>query len=327
MSEFSIIKQYFENIGGTQADVIVGIGDDAALVKIEKADTVLAVSVDTFIENIHFPDATPPYDIGWKSLAVNLSDMAAMGAEPCWMTLAITLPAVNHDWLNEYCRGLSALAAQYNVALIGGDTTSGPLSITIQIFGRVPVGGGLLRSSAEVGDSIYVTGYLGDGALGLRSLGIDSSAKLNLSGTEKIRVQQKLNRPQPRVNEMLVLRKYVNAAIDISDGLYADLGHILKASRKGAVVCVQDIPVSAEYRWNNQGEQAFDLALTGGDDYELCMTVSKENEAGFLKLAADHHFDVAKIGEITETKEYKLIVANGGEYQLKSHAFDHFKSQ
>ena len=318
MSEFTIIKDYFENIGGERADVILGIGDDAALVK---TDDVLAVSVDTFVENIHFPDTTLPFDIGWKSLAVNLSDMAAMGAEPCWMTLAITMPTVDHEWLKEYCRGLSALATKYNVALIGGDTTRGPLSITIQIFGRLPNGNALCRADAKAGDAIYVTGYIGDGALGLQSL----KNKLNLSSSEKNRIQKKLNQPQPRVKEILALRGYVNAAIDISDGLYADLGHVLAESNKGANLYVQDIPVSAEYRWNNQGEQAFDLALSGGDDYELCMTVSPENEQAFLAMTSQKDFQVTKIGEITEEKTYNLLIGDDEEYVLKSHAFEHFK--
>lgn len=320
MSEFSIIKQYFENVGGSQPDVILGIGDDAALVKMQ-ADAVFAVSVDTFIEDVHFPKNTSPYDIGWKSLAVNLSDMAAMGAEPSWMTLAITMPTIDHDWLKEYCRGLSTLASQFNVALIGGDTTRGSLSITIQIFGRVVGEKALCRADAKAGDGIYVTGELGDGALGLRSL----TDKLDLNSSEKFNVQQKLNRPQPRVNEIAVLHQYVNAAIDISDGLYADLGHVLKASNKGAVIEVQDIPVSREYRWCCQGEQAFDLALTGGDDYELCMTVSTKNEKIFLALADKNKITVTKIGEITDDKAYNLRRLNGDEYHVTSHGFNHFK--
>jgi len=317
MSEFSIIKQYFENIGGSQPDVILGIGDDAALVK---TDSVLAVSVDTFIENIHFPENTRPYDVGWKSLAVNLSDMAAMGAEPCWMTLAITMPVVDHVWLEEYCRGLSTLASQYNVALIGGDTTRGSLSITIQIFGRVPSGKALCRTAAKVGDSIYVTGHLGDGALGLRSL----QDKLDLSDTEKNVVQEKLNRPHPRVSEMLALRKYVNAAIDVSDGLYADLGHVLTASNKGAIINVQNIPVSREYRWCCQGGQAYDLALTGGDDYELCMTVAQDNDVLFLKAAENNKISVTKVGEITDDKKYELLRSDGKTYRLGTQGFEHF---
>ena len=317
MSEFSIIKQYFENIGKANTDVILGIGDDAALVK---TDAVLAVSVDTFVENIHFPESTSAYDVGWKSLAVNLSDMAAMGAVPSWITLALTLPKVDHSWLSEFSRGLSDLASEYDVALIGGDTTRGALSVTIQIAGYIKQGKALRRSDAQTGDAIYVTGYLGDGALGLRSL----NQNMNLSSTEKIRVQQKLNRPQPRIDEMLKLRSFVNSAIDISDGLYADLKHILIASEKGAVVQVQDIPVSREYRWCCQGEQAFDLALTGGDDYEICFTVAKEKENSFLDVAKQHNIPVVKIGEITEDKEYQLLTRDGNTYSLASHAYEHF---
>ena len=317
MSEFSIIKQYFEKVDGNQPDVILGIGDDAALVK---SDAVLAVSVDTFIENVHFPASTSAHDIGWKSLAVNLSDMAAMGAEPCWMTLAITMPKIDHEWLKEYCHGLSSLSSKYNVALIGGDTTQGPLSITIQIIGRTTEGKALLRSSAKPGDSIFVTGQLGDGALGLRSLG----AELHLSATEKSRVQLKLNRPNPKVKEMLLLKNYVNAAIDISDGLYADLGHILTASNAGAIIHLQEIPLSQEYRWCCQGEQAYDLALTGGDDYEICMTVSEDKEDDFLKVANDNNIAISKIGEITDDKQLRLLTGRGKDYSLSSDAFEHF---
>jgi len=317
MSEFSIIKQYFENLSGERDDITLGIGDDAALVKTDK---LLAISVDTFIENVHFPDSTCAYDIGWKSLAVNLSDMAAMGAEPCWMTLAITMPKADHEWLAEYCRGLSALARQFKLALIGGDTSRGPLSITIQITGIADEENTLCRHKAKAGDAIYVTGYIGDAALGLISL----QADLNLSSTERYRLQQKLNRPQPRVKEGFVLRRFVNAAIDISDGLYADLGHILSASEKGAVVWVKDIPVSAEYRWNKQGDNAYDLALTGGDDYELCLTVAADKEAEFLHVARENNIDVTKIGEITENREYQLLVTDDKEYVLDARSFNHF---
>lgn len=318
MSEFSIIEKYFSVLGKQRSDVIKSVGDDAALVDTSSIDS-LAISVDTLIENVHFPVNTSAYDIGWKSLAVNLSDMAAMAAEPRWATLALTLPNVDDDWLKEFSRGFSELADLHNVQLVGGDTTRGVLSISVQIIGSIPGDGALTRDNAQVGDGIYVTGFLGDAALGLKSLG----ETLPLSNTEKQELLEKLNRPRPRVNESLKLASIINSAIDISDGLVADLSHILKASQVAGVVDVNAIPVSRAYRWCNQSKQNLDLALCGGDDYELCFTVAKHNEEKLLTEANKLEIRCTRIGEITEGTGLKFM--NGEkEYSVQQKAYDHF---
>ena len=319
MSEFSIIADYFSKQHTKNSAVVLSIGDDAALVNPDK-ESLLAVSVDTLVSGVHFPQDTSAYDIGWKSLAVNLSDMAAMSAKPCWATLAITLPEENPRWLEKFAQGFFDIASQYNVDLIGGDTTRGPLSITVNIAGEYSRANKSLRSSAEVADNIYVTGIIGDAALGLISLQQD----MPLSTDEKLQLQLRLNRPIPRVKESLALAPYINAAIDISDGLYADLGHILKASKVGAELNVNSLPVSRLYRWFCQGEHSFDLALTGGDDYELCLTVAAKNEQRFLNCAEQLNLKVTKIGMITSGNSLTLYNNKKEMYSLSQSGYDHF---
>jgi len=361
MSEFSLIDRYFTKIGGLpstslQDDVVIDIGDDAAVVDVSRKDR-LTISVDTSIEGVHFPKQTSPYDVGWKSLAVNLSDMAAMGAKPLWATLAITLPKQDESWLAEFSRGFDDLATRFGVRLIGGDTTRGPLSITVNIFGDALANSsdnnsshsapsGLLRSGAKPGDKIYVSGFLGNAALGLRSL----DTKFPLSSTEEHELRFQLNRPMPRVNEALALKQYINAAIDISDGLYADLQHVLSASGVGAMVNVNNLPISRAYQWCCNGAQSYDIALTGGDDYELCVTVSPENEQLFLNCIDDmrvkgitteesgiNSIESAGaekietpwtcIGEINSDSILVLLNANREEYFVNAHAYNHFATE
>ncbi len=319
MSEFDIISRYFARQTVRRKEVVLGIGDDAALVR-GPADASLAIAMDTLNIGVHFPGQTPPYSIGWKALAVNLSDLAAMGAEPVWFTLSLSMPEADDNWLHEFSTGLFALANRYDLQLIGGDTTRGPLSVTVQIAGNYPSHFRMLRASARCGDRIYVTGKLGDAALGLLSL----QQSLPLSHDEKRGLLQKLERPQPRVREALALRPWVNAAIDISDGLAADLGHILQASKVGAEVQVNALPVSRAYRWCNQGEQMYDLALCGGDDYELCMTVAPDKEAEFLREAEKLSCQVSHIGEIVPGDSLQCFRGNQQIYQPQKHAYDHF---
>ncbi len=321
MSEFSLIDRFFSNIGKAKEDVIIDIGDDAAVVDVSQKKR-LAISVDTFVEGVHFPAQTRAYDIGWKSLAVNLSDMAAMGAKPLWVTLAITLPKQDDEWLAEFSRGFNDLAIRFDVRLIGGDTTRGPLSVTVNIFGDSSESSGLVRSAAKPGDKIYVSGFLGDAALGLQSF----SKQLPLTTTEQHGLQFKLNRPIPRVKEVLALKSFINSSIDISDGLYADLNHILSASGVGALVYINQIPVSREYQWCCNGLQSYDVALTGGDDYELCVTVSAEKEAQFLDCTEQFETPWSCIGEIKAEQGLLLLNANYEEYRVAGHAYDHFLS-
>ncbi|MDX1812382.1 MAG: thiamine-phosphate kinase [Gammaproteobacteria bacterium] len=319
MSEFSLITEYFSQQKSVSENVLLGIGDDAAIVDVSR-QTRLAVSVDTLNAGVHFPENTSPYDIGWKSLAVNLSDMAAMGAKPLYFTLAISMPEENSQWLADFSRGLFAIASQYNVELIGGDTTRGPLSISVHITGELNEQHATLRSAAKIGDLIYVTGMLGEAALALKSL----SEKLPLSGEEQRILLEKLNRPTPRVKESLSWSHLVNAAIDISDGLYADLSHILEASKVGANVCVSDLPVSRSYRWCQQNANEYDLALTGGDDYELCLTIAPENENSFLQKADELNCRVTKVGEVCEGKQLTLLKSDGQAYSLQGRSYEHF---
>jgi len=322
MSEFSLIDRFFTNIGKAKDDVIIDIGDDAAVVDVTQKKR-LAIAVDTFVEGVHFPTQTRAYDVGWKCLAVNLSDMAAMGAKPLWATLAITLPKQDDSWLAEFSRGFNDLATRFDVRLIGGDTTRGPLSITVNIFGDSSEDFVLTRSAAKPGDKIYVSGFLGDASIGLQSL----SKQLPLSTTEQQGLQLKLNRPMPRVKEALALKSFINSAIDISDGLYADLNHILSASDVGALVYINRIPVSREYQWCCNGAQNYDVALTGGDDYELCVTVSAENETQFLLCAEKFETSWSCIGEIKAEQVLLLLNANNEEYRVAGHAYDHFVSE
>ncbi|HFE38097.1 MAG TPA: thiamine-phosphate kinase [Gammaproteobacteria bacterium] len=318
MSEFSLIEKYFSELGKQRSDVLLGVGDDAAVVNTPTSQS-LAISVDTLIAGVHFPQSTKPYDIGWKSLAVNLSDMAAMAAKPCWATLALSLPDINDDWLRAFSRGFSDLAALHNVQLVGGDTTRSPLSITVQIIGSFKYNKVLRRDRAVVGDGIYVTGWLGEAALGLKSM----TENLPLAHSEIERLRLALNRPKPRVDEMLKLSSYINAAIDISDGLAADLSHIVQASQVAANVDVSLLPVSERYARCNQGVQFYDLALCGGDDYQLCFTVAKNNEKKLCQEAEKFPMRCTKIGEVVEGSGIRFRHGNKS-YTIQQTPYDHF---
>ncbi len=293
LNEFSLIEKYFTNQKVFRTDVLLGVGDDAALVTIP-SNHQLVLTMDTLIEGIHFPTHTSPCDIGYKALAVNLSDLAAMGADPAWITLALTIPEVNSTWLDDFANGLFQLANEFNVQLIGGDTTRGKLSITIQAHGFVPTNQALRRDGAKVGDKIYVSGTLGDAGLGLRV----ARDNFDLPFDDKILVLQKLNRPAAKIKLGIMLRELANSAIDISDGLLADLNHILERSHVGARINANDIPLSKALL-NLPREEALKLALTAGDDYELCFTVSPECE----KLLPMNCY---YIGEIVEGNQLQI---------------------
>lgn len=263
--EFALIERYFRGLTPARADVHTGIGDDAAVLDVPPGHE-LVVSTDTLVAGVHFPVSTPPADIGWKSLAVNLSDLAAMGAEPRWVTLALTLSGADDEFLGPFCRGFADCAAPQGVALVGGDLTRGPLSITVQIMGTVPAGMALLRSGARAGDAIWVTGELGGAALGLVMV------QGRHGGAVDDDCVQRLNRPVPRVQAGLALRGQATACIDISDGLLTDLGHVLRASEVGARVELARLPLAPAVAALAVASQRWPLALGGGDDYELCFT-------------------------------------------------------
>lgn len=320
MNEFTIIKNYFTAHACPRADVILGIGDDAA-VTLPPSDQCLAITTDTLVAGIHFPTETAAEDIGYKSLAVNLSDLAAMGAEPAWVTLSLTLPVFHEAWLQAFSRGFFELANQHRVALIGGDLTHGPLSITVQAMGFTPPGKALTRRGAKQGDLIYVSGTLGDAGLALALLqGPDCFATLTV--TEKNAIRARLNRPQPRVELGLALRTYASAAIDISDGLAADLGHILEQSQVGALIHLDQIPLSNIMQSSLSKEDAISMALTAGDDYELCFTIPPSMRSEFENTCGKHGFSC--IGSITSSKKLIIQDKNGAPYHGKIHGYQHF---
>lgn len=318
MKEFQLIEHYFRHQGQQRRDVKLGIGDDCALVQIPENKS-LAISCDTLVEGVHFYADMPAFDLGYKSLAVNLSDLAAMGAEPAWMTLALTLPEVNQVWLKGFSDGLFEAANYYGVSLIGGDTTRGPLSISITIHGLVPNDTAMTRSGAKVGDWIYVTGTLGDSALGLALLG----GNTRTSDKHKEYLIGRHYHPIPRVLAGQALRGLASSAIDLSDGLISDLGHILKASNVGAVINVDSIPLSDALKESVSQDDGLSYGLTGGEDYELLFTVP-EAQRGALDTALLHAgVCFTKVGQISAGNELKLLIDNQ-IFTPTFNGFEHF---
>jgi thiamine-monophosphate kinase len=318
LNEFEIIEHYFKpELPNNQYSPTLGIGDDAAVISIDKNEE-LVVSMDTLVEGVHFLKDTSPKDIASKSVLVNLSDMAAMGAVPRWITLSLTLPENNFDWIKQFSFQFNSLAAKYSLLLIGGDLTKGPLSITIQIHGTVPKGKFLCRNGAKSGDSIYVTGELGAAAYALRYL-LNPDENLIPSDKEL----RKLNQPEPRIEAGIALRDTATSCIDISDGLFADLNHILKASNVGAEIKLSNIPYSKSLKTINK-ELAIDLALTGGDDYELCFTIpSHISQSDLKKMIAT--VEIHCIGKIDKfSSKLNLIDDTDKIYKLKSTGYHHF---
>ncbi|MDO8827144.1 thiamine-phosphate kinase [Methylophaga sp.] len=318
--EFSLIQQYFHALTASREDVIVGIGDDCAVLN-NPQDTYTAISIDTLVQGIHFFADVDPYRLGIKALAVNLSDLAAMGAEPAWFTLALTLPEINDDWLKQFSAGLAEIAQQHRVQLVGGDTTRGPLTITIQVHGHLAKENILQRNAAQGADLICVTGCLGDAAAGLQyRLGQLDSALLTDTDIEYLLQRLEMPTPRNQIGQQLV--GHAHAVIDVSDGLLADLNHILKASNKGAKLDLSALPFSTVLQ-KLPTELARQLALTGGDDYELCFTATADNVA---KLKQQFPDMIHVIGEITEDKGINYQNAQG-EWQAFSEikaGYDHF---
>lgn len=319
LSEFQIISHYFDRHRVERSDVVLGIGDDAALVTVPEG-MELAIAVDALIADRHFPADTSPANIGYKALAVNLSDMAAMGAEPAWLTLALSLPASDEHFLSGFAAGLFELAGRWGVQLIGGDTVRGPLMASVQIHGFVPAGKALRRDGAKPGDKIYVTGTLGDAGAGLQ---LFLGQRVCAGREARDYLIERLERPSPRLEAGLLLREYASAAIDISDGLEADLGHILERSGVGASISVTALPLSDALCACvvDRGERQ-QLALGAGDDYELCFTVPPEKEALLLECAGALPCPITCIGVIEAEPGLRL----SGLSVDKRHTagFDHF---
>jgi thiamine-monophosphate kinase len=319
-SEFSLIDRYFAAHGLRRPDVALGIGDDCALL-IPPVDQQLVVTMDTLVADVHFFAAADPEGVGHKALAVNLSDLAAMGATPAWATLALTLPRADEAWLERFCRGLFALADRYDLQLVGGDTTRGPTTvITVQAHGFVPPGLALRRDGARPGDGVYVTGTPGDAGLALTV----AQGKAAVVPEGRAYFQQRLEWPEPRLAEGLALRGIASAAIDISDGLAQDLGHILERSRVGARLEVDRLPLSPALRASLDRDAAIATALTGGDDYELCFTVPPERAAGLASVAAGWACRCTRIGVVTAGPGLQRVRADGSVFHLDRRGYDHF---
>ncbi|MDO8294533.1 MAG: thiamine-phosphate kinase [Gallionella sp.] len=317
MSEFDLIRRHFTR---PTPSALLGVGDDAALLQVS-AGNVLAVSSDMLVCGTHFLPDADPFLLGHKTLAVNLSDMAAMGAAPRWAVLAIALPEADEAWLSQFSAGFFALAQQHGVELVGGDTTRGPLNLCVTIFGEVPAQQALRRSGAQVGDEIWVSGRLGDAALALAHL----QGCIALSAAELAACLPALHQPQPRVALGLALRGIANSAIDISDGLLADLGHILDASQVGAQLDFAALPASPAL--NNYGSQplARQCILSGGDDYELCFTVSAARHAELSDIAARLNLPLTRIGEIVAGRGCIVHDAAGNPLNVEACGYDHFR--
>ena len=313
LTEFGVIEKYFAGMTRTESGVILGVGDDAALLATD-SDTHLVVSVDSLVAGVHFFTDADPADIGYKALAVNLSDMAAMAAVPRWFTLALTLSEteMNHAWLDGFARGLGQVAGDYGVALVGGDLCKGPLAVTIQIIGECPRGRETRRRGAVAGDHIYVSGELGSAAFAL--------ALLKSRLTPHSDCLARLLRPVPRVDLGISLRGLASTMIDISDGLLADLGHVLDAGAVGARLDIDAIPFDGRLDTECDPAQKWHCLLSGGDDYELCFTVPPDNQRQLGSIA----HPLYRIGEITAEQELRCFHRDGAEYLPDSTGHVHF---
>jgi thiamine-monophosphate kinase len=314
LDEFAIIKNYFQKAHHQRSDVIVDSGDDCAVLS-PPAGQELLMTIDTMVVGRHFLPSIDPADLAYKAVAVSLSDVASMGGEPAWMLATLSIEVAEDLWLKRFAEGLFAILQEFGVAMVGGDLTRGPLSITTQITGFIPKGHAILRSGAKVGDKIFVSGTLGDAGLALA----DQLGKLTLDSTTKLSVYPKLLRPVPRVAEGLALRNVASAAIDISDGLAADLSHILKQSGVGAKLFVDSLPLSGALQALPL-DQARQLALSAGDDYELCFTVTPEQAAKIKRLIPSATY----VGDIVAKSGIEFFTNDGKVYHSDSSGYLHF---
>ncbi|MGZ5040299.1 MAG: thiamine-phosphate kinase [Usitatibacter sp.] len=314
-SEFDLIARHFTKPAG---NAVLGVGDDCALVDVTNGMD-LAVSTDTMVSGTHFFPDVDPENLGHKTLAVNLSDIAAMGAMPYWAMLALTLPSVDHDWLSAFAKGFFDLAAEYNVSLIGGDTTRGPLTITVTILGQVPTGAALRRNGAKAGNDVWVSGNIGDAALAVAH----RHGKVVLTEADYREAVMRLYEPTPRVALGQALRGMATSAIDISDGLLADLGHICRLSGVGATVDLGSIPVSEIGARHFNDDKALAAIVAGGDDYELCFTAPANARESIAELTDVLGVPLTRIGQVKRGKGVSLL-ADGKPVKIDGRGFDHF---
>lgn len=317
MNEFGLIKHFFQSLSQPDASVIVDSGDDAAIVTVAKGYQ-LAISTDALVSGVHFLPQWDGYDVAIKSLAVNLSDMAAMGAIPKWVNIALCLPDKDMVWLERFSLGLADMLSQYKVSLIGGDLTQGPLTIAVTIQGWVANDKYLTRSQASVGDSIFVTG-----TLGAAKLAVENLQQCRLSDADFEHIMNKLQHPVPRIEHGQVLIDYASAAIDISDGLKADLNHICKGSGVGATLYREAIPVDQVLK-RNKPNSCIEDALSGGDDYELCFCVSQSNKHSMEQALKAQNLPYYEIGCIEQQPGLRLQDNSGYCIPIKPDGYQHF---
>jgi thiamine-monophosphate kinase len=316
MSEFDLIARYFTR---PAHGAVLGVGDDCALLA-PTPGMQLAVSSDMLLQGRHFSPQDSPAGIGHKSLAVNLSDLAAMGATPRWAMLAIALPDEDEAWLTAFARGFFRMADAHGIELVGGDTTRGALTIAITVMGEVPPGLALRRSGAQTGDDIWVSGQIGSAALALAY----RQGRLFMEQIDAANVLPALYLPQPRVALGIALRGIAHSAIDISDGLLADLGHILEASRKGAQLEFSKLPIAAVTANYLDQAVARECVLAGGDDYELCFTAAPAQREAVLASAEKAGVTVTRVGHITSIPGLTVLDASGQAMAIEKTGYDHF---
>ncbi len=310
LSEFTLIDRFFAGHKNLNSQVKLGVGDDCALLEVP-VGYELAVTMDTMVEGVHFFSDVAPEDLAYKLLAVNLSDLASMGAQPIAVSLALTMPEIEGVWLQQFAIAFIKFSKQFGVDLIGGDTTKGTLTLSLQAMGLVPVGRALKRSAAQVGDLIFVTHKIGDAGLGLKILKEEYDA-----GIEAEQVKSRLIRPTPRVNEGIQLRNYANSCIDVSDGLFADLTHILEASRVGASIDWEKIPLSDAVKKYIAETGDWQMPLNAGDDYELCFTVSSQKLSSL-------NIQCSCIGKVESNLGLRINKA-GVTQEISRYGFEHF---
>ena len=310
--EFDLIARIRARVA-TRADVVLGIGDDAALLA-PPPGRQLVVTADTLNDGVHFPRGTSPADVGWKALAVNLSDLASMGAEPAWCTLSLSLPQSDPAWIEGFLDGFLDLAGQHGIALVGGDTTRGPLSIAVTAMGLVEPGRALRRDGARVGDEVWVTGTLGDAAGGLALLDREPVPAL----------RARLDRPTPRVAAGRALAGIATACVDVSDGLLADLGHVCARSHVAARIDVDALPASAALREVIGEADRIALQASGGDDYELCFTAPADAGADIGAVSAQLGLRITRIGRIVAGEGVHPVDAKSQPWSSPRRGYDHF---
>lgn len=338
--EFDLIETYFKPLSQGLSSEEVGIGDDGAVLSVPENHQMVVVT-DTLVCGVHFPLETTAFDIAWKSVAVNLSDLAAMGATPGGYSLGLTLPNNDQAWLKEFADGLRAITEKFNIPLIGGDTTKGPLTLTVTAHGWVPNQQAILRSGAQVGDLICVTETLGDGALGLKLAAnqLDESFSSKLSDNEKQDLLSALNHPLPQLAMAADLRGLVNSAIDISDGLLADLAHILEQTNAkqsklsaglalecGAQVELMQLPLSSGVEKYVTEMQDWSPILSGGDDYQLCLTVNPQNWPQLQQVAQKQTVRITQIGQVVEQKGIHCLISGKpvADGMIETTGYSHF---